>query len=367
MRSIAALIIISFLSISAFAQKADSASLFFFGLQAHYGFIIPHSTVIEPVSHTNPVGFGFSLNRLNTSYERWKIFNAYWISGIEGGYYSFQNPGIVGGAFVLTGYTEPVLSHGRRHLITIKTGAGFSYHTSIYDAVDNPTNQFFCTRINFPLYLSARFKYRLTGKIFLTLSGNYNHISNGGMKQPNYGMNFPTVSLGLESFKNPFPVLRKDYSADENEKKKGFYFIFEALSAYKVVDATNLYPEKGTMSVGFHARASRRLGTFYSLNAGAEFIMDAAIKETIKRASLGVDYKRFALTAGQDFLFGKVIFTQYLGFYVYSPYKAKNSVYQKYELGYTVHKNLLLGVYLKAHTSDAELMGLYLSYVINKK
>lgn len=355
------------LSVSVLAQSADTASLFFTGLQAHYGFIIPHSAVIEPVSHTNPIGFGFSLNRLNTSFERWKVFNAYWISGIEAGYFSFQNPGVLGGAFVLTGYAEPILSHGKRHIISLKTGAGLSYHTEIYDAMENPANQFFCTRISFPLYLSARFKYRLSAKTFIVLSGNYNHISNGGMKQPNYGMNFPTLSLGLESYRYPIHELGRKYTADMSETKKGFYFIFEALSAYKVVDATDLYPEKGTLSIGFHARAARQIGRFYSLNAGGEIIMDAAIKEIIERENLGVDYKRLALTAGQDFLFGKVIFTQYLGFYVYSPYKAKNTVYEKYEIGYRIQKNLLLGVYLKAHTSDAELMGLYLSYVINKK
>jgi hypothetical protein len=367
MKHFAGTILFLCLSVSALAQRADTVSLLFAGLQAHYGFIIPHSEVIEPVSHSNPVGFGFSLNRLNTSYERWKIFNAYWISGIEAGYFSFQNPEILGGAFVLTGYAEPILSHGKRHIISLKTGAGLSYHTKIYDATDNPANQFFCTKISFPLYLSARFKYRLSARTYITLSGNYNHISNGGMKQPNYGMNFPTVSLGLESYKDPIPELGRNYTTDLSTKKKGFYFIFEVLSAYKVVDATILYPEKATLSIGFHARAAWQLNRFYSLNAGGEIIMDAAIKETIKRENLGVDYKRFALTAGQDFLFGKVVFTQYLGFYVYSPYRARNVVYQKYELGYRIHKNLLLGVYLKAHTSDAELMGLFLSFVINKK
>ena len=112
---------------------------------------------------------------------------------------------------------------------------------------------------------------------------------------------------------------------------------------------------------------AKQITHFYSLNAGGEIILDGFIKETIRRNQSKIDYKRFALTAGQDFLFGKVIFTQYLGFYVYSPFKAKNSVYQKYEIAYRIHKNLLLGVYLKAHTSDAELLGLNLSYLLVRK
>lgn len=98
-------------------------------------------------------------------------------------------------------------------------------------------------------------------------------------------------------------------------------------------------------------------------------IFDDYIRETIKREQTGLDYKRFAITAGQDFLLGEVIFTQYLGFYIYSPYKARNSIYQKYELAYKFKPNLMAGVYLKAHLQVAEMMGLSFSYFLfkNKK
>jgi hypothetical protein len=75
-----------------------------------------------------------------------------------------------------------------------------------------------------------------------------------------------------------------------------------------------------------------------------------------------LDYKRLAVTAGQDFTLGRVVFTQYLGFYIYSPYKAKNPVYQKYEISASVAPSLYAGFYLKAHTSDAELFGFMLNY-----
>jgi hypothetical protein len=337
------------------------------GLMVHYGFILPHSTAIEAVSHTKPIGIEISRNRLNTSFEKWKVFNAYWISGITARYFNFQNPEILGGEFDLTLFAEPIVKHGNRYLISIRGGAGLSYHTKIYDEVNNPANQFFCTRISFPLFLSARFKYKVGSNIYLNLAGYYNHISNGGLKQPNYGMNFPTVALGLEYFNRPVPVLKNDYSSDLKVSKPGIYLIFQALSGYRVVDKTDIYPEKATFAYGFNARIAKQLKTFYSLNAGAEMIVDGYIKETIKREQSSIDYKRFALTAGQEFLLGKVIFTQYLGFYLYSPYKAKNSVYQKYEIAYKIRRDIMIGVYLKAHTSDAELLGFCLNYLLFTK
>ncbi|MBA4321397.1 MAG: hypothetical protein C0408_01130 [Odoribacter sp.] len=356
------LIILLVLNQSVFSSTIDTIPCFHTGFQVHYGFILPHSNAIEAVSHTKPFGFEISRNKLNTSYQSWKVFNTYWISGVQIRYFNFQNPKILGGEFDISFFAEPVISHGEKHLITVRGGGGFSYHTKIYDPVDNPSNQFFCTRISFPLYLNVLFKYKAADNIYLSLAGCYNHISNGGLKQPNYGMNFPTLALGLEYFERPIPDLKNDYSSDLKIVKPGIYMIIQTLSGYKVMDATDDYPEMGTFAFGFHARIAKQMTPFYSLNAGAEIILDGYIKETLRRDQSNIDYKRFALTTGQDFLLGNVIFTQYLGFYIYSPFKAKNSVYQKYEITYRIHKNFMLGVYLKAHTSTAELLGFCLNY-----
>ncbi|MGQ9621674.1 MAG: hypothetical protein ACUVTX_11960, partial [Bacteroidales bacterium] len=96
-------------------------------------------------------------------------------------------------------------------------------------------------------------------------------------------------------------------------------------------------------------------------------IADNAIREEIRRNGSGLDHRRIAITAGQDFHMGKVIFTQYIGFYVYCPYKAKNTAYQKYELFYRFGRNLSAGFFMKAHTSNAELMGVQVSYLWNTK
>lgn len=341
--------------------EQDTTRHRFAGVNIQYGFILPHSVVIEPVSHSNPYGVLFEIGSLSKSYNSWAVFNTFWTAGLQAGYYSFDNPDTLGGAIVLTGFAEPVLLSRKRFVMSVRAGGGVSYHTKIYDANANPANQFFCTRISFPIYVSLRFKYRISPNIYLTLSGFYNHISNGGVKQPNYGMNFPTVALGFDYYSPPLSQ-GPFYLTDTKVKGSGFFLMAGILSAYKVVDPTEVYPEKGTVSYGFYARGMKMLKTWYSVNAGAEMIADNAIKETIRREGSGLDYKRVAITVGQDFHFGKVIFTQYMGFYVYCPYKAKNTVYQKYELFYRFSRNISAGFFMKAHTSDAELMGVAFNY-----
>ena len=343
------------------AQKADSSVYSFLGFQAHYGFIIPHSLAIEPVSHTNPFGFEMSINKLNTSFGSWKIFHHYNIAGIQCGYYNFQNPEIVGNVFSLTLFTEPIINYSDKYIFSLKAGAGISYQTKIYDPGTNEMNQFFSTSIAFPLYIRARFKYMIQRKTFITLSGSYNHISNGAIKTPNYGINFPTVSLGIEYFQKPIPQLGRIYIDERKKKVSDHYIIIQASAGYKEVYGEPVY------AVGLHSRYTRQIRTRYALNAGAEIILDGGEKRLMEIRDPGHDYKRIAITAGQDFLFGKVIFTQYFGFYVYSPFEAESFVYQKYELSYKFHQKIFAGIFLQAYTSHAVLSGLSINYVFRKK
>ena len=344
-------------------SENDSLSFVYFGLLTHYGFIIPHSQSIRDISHTNPFGVELSRNKLHTSQGKWQVFNSYWISGLELRYFNYQNPDILGGVFDFSVYAEPVVDFGKKYLFTIRGGAGLSYHTRIYDPVENPRNMFFSSRFNFPLFVDARFKYRFGERTILTLSACYNHISNGGIKQPNKGMNFPTMAIGIERYQKEFPALHKNFLAEAVNRRKMPYFLFQGLTSVKVLEAYDQQPEQAALIYGFQARYVQPLGIFYALNAGFEMIFDGYLKEMIQREQKEVDYKRFALTFGQDFMLSKVVFTQHLGVYLYSPSKARNAVYQKYELAYRINERFMAGVFLKAHLHVAELMGVNLSLI----
>jgi len=359
--SILVLLVIKIVTVN----SAFSDSVFcYIGFQAHYGFIIPHSSVIKDISHTKPYGFELSYNRFHTSFQDWRVFNSYWISGLESRYFNYQNPDILGKVFDITIFAEPVIRFRNKYLFCIRGGIGISYHTKIYDETENPINHFFSSKISFPLYVDLRLKYKFAGNNYLTFSGCYNHISNGGFKLPNKGMNFPTLAIGLEMHNKSMPPLHHDFFSILEEKKKETFLILQMLSSVKVLSSTAEFAEKAVFVYGFHSRVSCVLGTFYALNIGAEFIFDYYIRETIKREQTGIDYKRFALTFGQDFMLGKMIFTQYLGTYIYSPFKARNAIYQKYELLYQFSKGFIAGVYLKSHLHVAELMGVSVNYKI---
>jgi hypothetical protein len=358
MRQLALTSLMLIICISLSAQKHDSLSFGYFGITSHYGFIIPHTSAIEPVSHTRPYGFELSYTKLDLNYDSWRTFNCFNGKGVQLSYFNYQNPDILGNAYTLTVFTEPILVYNNRLIFSVKAGGGISYHTEIFDFNTDTLNQFFSTRISFPLYLMLRIKYRLAAYWYITFSGCYNHISNGATRVPNYGMNFPTMSLGIEYHRKELPLLDQiKYIADRNFVKES-YLSAQLLTGYKDVYGRFYHAYGVDLRYNWHIRYH------YALNAGTEFIMDQGIRRMIEIENKSVDYKRFAVTAGQDFLFGRITFTQYFGLYLYSPYEAKNMIYQKYELTYNIIRPLSAGFFLKAHTSEAELFGFCINYKI---
>ncbi len=346
---------------SGISAQEDTTGVKYFAFQAHYGFIIPHSEAIEQVSHTNPFGFEMIRGRLHTSAGSRQIFNACWSSGIEARYFNYQNPDVLGEVFDITAFVEPVIVFRRNFFITLRGGMGLSYHSRIYDPENNPLNQFFSSRISFPLYVDTRFKYRISDRTCLTASFCYNHISNGGYRQPNKGMNFPTAAVGVERYRMPFPLVSSGAGNTQAPAGKRPFMKLQGLATIKIISEDSIFSQKACMVYGINAGMVKPLGRIYSLGAGAEMIIDGYIKETLKRDQGSADNKRFSITFGQEFRFGKVTFGQALGTYIYAPYRARNQIYQKYELSYAITNGLSVGIFLKSHLHVAELMGLCFS------
>jgi hypothetical protein len=340
--------------------EAQEKNTFFVGSQAHYGFIIAHTKAIEPVSHTNPFGAELDLNWLHTSYDSWKVFRHYNISGIQLAWFNYGNPEIVGKSYLLSFYTEPILKRGEKFLFSVRAGTGFSWQTKVFDFEKDTLNKFFSTRISFPLYLSARFSFMLSPELSVTSSASYNHISNGAVKIPNFGINFPTAAIGLEYFPKKLPSFDQNYKYEGSGKMRERYLLVQLVEGYKWV-----YGEP-TLSYGAAIRYGLQLRNYYAINAGAELLFDGSVKRMRVIEDRYFDYKRAGLTFGQDFFLGKITFSQMLGVYLYCPYKAKNPVYQKYELSYSFVRPLNAGIYLKAHTSDADMFGFMVNFLLRK-
>lgn len=322
-----------------------------FGLHGYYGMIIPHAAAIRDVSHTNPRGFELNLAMHLTSEEVWQYCFCYPRVGAALHYVDFANKGVVGSAVSLFPYIEPFMRAGQRVSLGVRLGAGFSYQTTIYDEIDNPQNKFFGSHYAFIAMMNGSVNYRISERVIGRMTLSYNHISNGGTVKPNYGINYPMLGLGIDYVFNPydFEQREKDREAVLNPERDRFDLSL-FFSGRESEHFDRWYGVYGVW--GGYSRMVGRVSAFY---AGAELVSDQLVKRSVSQDYLdGViddlpDHLRFSLLGGHELVLGRFLFSQYAGFYLYSPVKARNAWYQRYGLMYRFAPSLWIGVNAKSH------------------
>ncbi|MFD2203148.1 acyloxyacyl hydrolase [Shivajiella indica] len=319
------------------------------GLEGSYGFIIPHSRELKPLSQTNPLGINLHYQNLNSSLKNWKNCNCFHYMGLQISYHNFGNPEVLGSATSLTGTFEPIIWQKNKWTFSLLSGLGLSYLNRIYDEVSNPENVFFSSHLSFLIYLTPKIEYSLTQDWGLNASISYNHISNGGQSQPNKGINYPMGSLGLVRYfqRKIFPIYEKDKIS-----RNWMYYFESGFSTREGKDG-----REPNISVVFGT--IKPLSSINGIGGGLELNKDFSLEVNENRIEALIPAPYIA----HHFIFGKIDFSQRMAFYTHKPMGYNDYVlYQRYVLGYKLLNHLTLGIGLKAHGHIAEHMDLRIGW-----
>src|SRR5690554_4737695 len=96
------------------------------GTAASYGIIIAHSSDLVPISHTNPRGLSAAFQVMKTNKESWETCSCFYYLGLNFSYHNFDNPGILGSAFSLSGTFEPTLWRKGQWTFSLNSAIGIS-------------------------------------------------------------------------------------------------------------------------------------------------------------------------------------------------------------------------------------------------
>lgn len=355
------LILIFFIR-EAFCSDFNKNKYPYLGFNTSYGFIIAHSKEIASVSNTNPWGVEIDFGWYHTSEKAWQYCFCFPSSGFMLTYHNFNNPEVLGYGLGVVPYIQPNLSANKPVYFSIRAGLGLVYLNKIYHPITNPENNFFSTHLSFIALINLGLNVLLNENLNLKLSGNYNHISNGSIKQPNKGMNFPMASIGIDyTFDQiTFPEWgKKDYNS---ERKKGSVI---RLSIYSSMKEINKEDKKQYPVFGLSGKFSHTIGRMNALTIGSEWTWDGSLKEYISMNDISdSNHNRISITAGHELLIGKVNFYQDIGVYIYSPFVAPDPIYQRYGIEYFVNQNFSVGLNLKAHRHVADLLDIRITLSI---
>lgn len=301
-------------TLSAAGQEDTTHSFkpaFSMGIQAFGGFIIPHSESIKSISYSSPFGVEASAAWHFSDIKAQSYCNCFPRMGISLSYINFDNPSILGESFTLAPFVEPYFTPGKKIGFSVRFAIGAAYLNNVYHPVNNPDNLFYSTRFSYILSLSPVFNYRVTPQWSLHAAANYNHISNGGNRQPNKGINFPTASMGITYVFMPVDFSRRVMNSNFVVNRKN-RFRFILLGTAKT---PSFETHKRKILVGLNIGYIRTIGRLSSLMAGAEFISDGALKAEIEQSNPSQpDHNRAALLTGHELRIGKFGFPNNWGF-----------------------------------------------------
>ncbi len=329
---------------------------------AHSGFIIPHSQELVDVSSSHPYGLELDAVWLRADERYSRASGLVTRRGLALHLIDFDAPDLLGGMVSVTPYVEPMILPQHRLHGAVRLGVGLAYLSMPYDEETNPDNLFYSSSVSFTAMVNAYLGYRITPKWEAIAGFNYNHISNGGSKQPNKGINFPTWSLGaLYSFK-PMAIERPARDDTWRTEPRAYRYIVLSVAQKNVTAEDGSGEKERRFLVGGMGILGRRLGRLTGVSFGTEWIYDGQAQELMAREGLDDSAWLGALMAGPELISGRVRFALLFGAYVYAPSWDGDAVYQRYQLSYTFGRGLMVGTSLKAHRHVADVFDLRIGW-----
>jgi hypothetical protein len=325
------------------------------GAYAQGSFILAHTHSVEQLAASHPTGFELNIQRQTTGAAAWHGWYKYPKVGLALVYYDYRNS-VLGQSYAATVYLSKPFYRTRRQDLSFRLGTGLAWFTNPFDIQTNRKNTIVSSALNATLQMRVEYDYALSQHIGLLLGLGLNHYSNGATTKPNFGVNMPTVVLGLNYHQQrPAPTIA---CLAPTPSDVGHNFLLLSMSlGYKqleVGDYTKSLVNSATIAMG------RRLNRKSNLVAGAEGFYDrsllAAQRDTARNKDKLIDVKKASVFLGHELLFGRLAFIAHLGVYVYNPYKSNPFYYERLGLKYQFTNVVFGSVDLKVHGGTADVI-----------
>lgn len=343
-------------------NSGKSQKLTQLGLSTHYGFIFAHSKDVENTSGSRPLGLALEYSKLKFDSASFNLARCYPRTGFDLIYFNYDNK-TLGHSATCSYFLEPTFALSKRLFLAPRGAFGLSFLSNPYHPTKNPNNNSYSLPVSVFLQLGLTFNCKLSKRFGLKLTSNYMHISNGGIKDPNKGINWPTASLGL------------NYQLNNAEFKKQQYSHVKAIKKFQRFDlgiyTSSKIVAKGDKEryfvPGIFAGYFKQLNNLHSVGIVTDFHLDYSLAEKQKRAGEPTRFYFASLALGHEFLMGKFTFWQQVGYYYLPPDERFINWYHRWGLNYNLTKNIAIGGSVKAHLHVAHFADLRLSYSFYKK
>lgn len=348
-----------FCALELFAQNEAPRDFYrMVGLHVNAGSIFAHSADVENTAGSVPFGVELEFSKRQLDENAWKTCHCYPTTGFLLGYTNYDNA-VLGHGFHLAYFLEHTFLPFKRWSPVLRGAAGIGVSNRPYHSEKNPDNQSYSLPVNAFLQMQAGVNVIVGKSGVLSLKAGYNHISNGGIKEPNKGVNWPHIAAGyLHRLNYQPPPRREKTSLDATESR--WIKRIEVFGAYT---SREFEERESLFAYGLMTSLARKLNALHTLSLAGEWHYHQEHHRRIERDDSASSPHRAALLVGHDFLFGRMVFSQQIGVYVFDQFRYHDPVYHRWTLSYVHRTGLSLGFSLKAHRHVAEFVDLRVGFV----
>lgn len=328
-----------------------------------YGFVMPHHKSIEYFLEDHIQTFDITISKATFGNKYWNQLYRYPYYGI--GFYrsNLGNKDVFGNANALYMFLKgPFWGSSNKINIGYQMSFGASYLTERFDIDKNYENLAIGSHINVFIGLSIQSSIPLSERLAITNSARITHFSNGGVKQPNKGLNIFTGTIGLIyqlSSSTPERVIKELPKIDDKNEYSIVYAVgIKRISRYEsdkqfasslAIDFNRNYSTKGRWCIGldlFFDQSNKE----YSTNLD-------------KVDALNSDLYQIGVHAGHDLVMGKFSIVMNLGGYIYAPVETLAPIYTRTGLRYRINNKIITNITLKSHWAKASFIEWGVGYV----
>ena len=325
------------------------------GAYAQGSIILAHTYAIKHLVASHPTGCELNLQRQTTGAAPWHGWYRFPKVGVALTYYDFHNP-TLGYVFAASPYISKTFSRGPKHDFSFRLGAGLAYLTNPYNQETNHKNTIASSALNATIQLRLEYDYALTPHLGLVAGVGLNHYSNGATTKPNFGVNLPSVVLGLNYYQQR-PALQTNANASAPaDVGHTFFNVSTSLGFKQRTESDHQKYLVNSITAAVGRRVNRKSNLLLGLDGFYDRSLKATLQDTARAGASRPDVKKLGIFAGHELLFGRLAFVSHLGFYVYAPYQSSPTYYERLGLKYHV-TNLLFGaIDLKLHGGKADVI-----------
>lgn len=343
----------------------SSNDMFSIGVGVQHGFIFAHSEAVENTRGSHPTGVEaiFSWQRNDSAI--WNLCNCFPRQGLLLAYYDYDNR-VLGKGATAAYFLEPTYRLTPGSFFAFKGAAGLSYLSNPYHPQRNPSNRSYSTSVSAYLLLGVGLWFRVGEQWWLNTSVNYQHESNGGLREPNKGINWPTAGLAISYQQAPRPYYN-GVRYQENTWRGRPPHLEAALFGIARRDLDERGRSRRLPLVGIAVQGSKQVGRISNLIVGAEGYRDEELRLELLKDSIDAPPVLAGLQAGHQFILGRFLFSQALGVHLYDKTPYHERLYHRWSLHYKAGQHIGIGFSLKAHRHIADFADLRISYTFGKK